>query len=542
MPEENVIPERDLEKGEKQELRVCSRRMSNLDDTDSSSDENDFKAKKKKKEAVNQYKDAINRIGSKSISTSAPILSSKKSLDRAIITENEYNIITDDWMINDMAKKSTSTKRKTDKSIFDDDESDDYEQNTNSHEPRIQKEKKSIMNNQLSKKRLVEKTQSPDNTNILPRIDDLYDDSSSSSIEPPKEKPKIDPFFEIDNFDQDENSNSFVVLNSPIKTNKTFKKQMKLTKMSCLKSMSKKPDESSMFRHSSADILIENSNKKNQIQQVKQSVASCPYQPENIQPFPTIQPPLQSESWKIKAIIEKRNFLIPIPKIDATIYDLKNQILTRYKAIFSNDPLFREPEKCILKNSDDLILFDEDLIKDVLNNLCQVHVLIEKWKSLPTITELYDQICSTKYASPFDNIKTLLIESETNNKLNFSNQFFVDYSTLLKQFTIITEVIKVHSKQQLSQNIDYMKSLIEIDLSYNMLDDQIILMFVERLLFDCVNLKTLNLSNNLITVKSLKAICDIACSNNKAVLQVGIIFIRLIGLFFNFFKIFFLVN
>ena len=55
-----------------------------------------------------------------------------------------------------------------------------------------------------------------------------------------------------------------------------------------------------------------------------------------------------------------------------TIDELTKQIVTRYKAIFSNDPSYREPNKVILKSSDDLILFGQDLIKDVLSNLCQV--------------------------------------------------------------------------------------------------------------------------------------------------------------------------
>jgi hypothetical protein len=61
-----------------------------------------------------------------------------------------------------------------------------------------------------------------------------------------------------------------------------------------------------------------------------------------------------------------------LSNINLTIDDLTKQIVTRYKAIFSNDPSYREPNKVILKSSDDLILFGQDLIKDVLTNLCQV--------------------------------------------------------------------------------------------------------------------------------------------------------------------------
>jgi hypothetical protein len=58
--------------------------------------------------------------------------------------------------------------------------------------------------------------------------------------------------------------------------------------------------------------------------------------------------------------------------VNATIDALSTQITTRYKAIFKNDPSFREPENVILKSADDLILFGEDLIKDVLTDMCQV--------------------------------------------------------------------------------------------------------------------------------------------------------------------------
>ena len=62
-----------------------------------------------------------------------------------------------------------------------------------------------------------------------------------------------------------------------------------------------------------------------------------------------------------------------LSNINATIDVLTTQITTRYKAIFKNDPTFREPDNVILKSSDDLILFGEDLIKDVLSDMCQVN-------------------------------------------------------------------------------------------------------------------------------------------------------------------------
>jgi hypothetical protein len=62
---------------------------------------------------------------------------------------------------------------------------------------------------------------------------------------------------------------------------------------------------------------------------------------------------------------------------------LTKQIVTRYKAISSNDPTFREPENVILKDSDDLILFGQDLIKDVLSDFCQVKFVVFFFEFFP---------------------------------------------------------------------------------------------------------------------------------------------------------------
>jgi hypothetical protein len=51
---------------------------------------------------------------------------------------------------------------------------------------------------------------------------------------------------------------------------------------------------------------------------------------------------------------------------------LSKQIVARYKYLFSNEAGFREPLKVLLKNNEEFILFGKDLIKDVLNDCCQV--------------------------------------------------------------------------------------------------------------------------------------------------------------------------
>ena len=62
----------------------------------------------------------------------------------------------------------------------------------------------------------------------------------------------------------------------------------------------------------------------------------------------------------------------PFSNVNVTIDELTSQIVSRYKVINSSEPSFREPDKVTLKSSDDLILFGKDLIKDVLNDQCQV--------------------------------------------------------------------------------------------------------------------------------------------------------------------------
>ena len=112
---------------------------------------------------------------------------------------------------------------------------------------------------------------------------------------------------------------------------------------------------------------------------------------------PKAAEPSAPSNWKIKAIIDNRNFLIPISyvswhennlspfkiqqclisvskrsNVNSSIDELTAQIVTRYKVIFCNEPTYREPKKVILKSADDLILFGQDSISDVLSNMSQV--------------------------------------------------------------------------------------------------------------------------------------------------------------------------
>ncbi len=205
------------------------------------------------------------------------------------------------------------------------------------------------------------------------------------------------------------------------------------------------------------------------------------------------------------------------------------QIVTRYKAIFKNDPTFREPESVMLKSSDDFILFGEDLIKDVLNDMCQVHLIIETCKSAPTLSELYDQSCLQKTnCLSFKNIKEKLKDSEANGILNLSS-IFIDKFTASNQIEIICDSIKLNSKQQINLNTDYYLSLTQIDLSGNFLTDQMVILFIENVFIECTNLKSLNLAFNLITAKSLKALNELANSfkqSNKTNNYVKLIYLN----------------
>jgi hypothetical protein len=216
-------------------------------------------------------------------------------------------------------------------------------------------------------------------------------------------------------------------------------------------------------------------------------------------------------TWKLKAVIDKRNLLIPVSNTSATIDDLTRQILTRYKAMFAtSDPTFREPEKVLLKSSDDLILFGQDLIKDVLNvddPKCEVHVLIESLKDAPTLSGFYEQTCQLKDTCAFENVTRALKTSEESFGLDLKDiTAAVNGNVQARLFDTLAEAIRLNSRT----NFDYLKRLTSVDLSSNFLTDQLAIQVLESLFSDCVNLQRLNLADNLLTAKSLKVVCDAA--------------------------------
>ena len=84
--------------------------LSGRESSDSESDSEVPKTRKKK--AVNEYKAAINCFGSKSSIGMPSCETSKKAVDKVIVSEAEYNTNVNDWLINDLDKKTGSNKRK----------------------------------------------------------------------------------------------------------------------------------------------------------------------------------------------------------------------------------------------------------------------------------------------------------------------------------------------------------------------------------------------------------------------------------------------
>lgn len=207
--------------------------------------------------------------------------------------------------------------------------------------------------------------------------------------------------------------------------------------------------------------------------------------------------------------------------------------MSRYKTIFSNDASYREPTKCILKSSDDLILFGQDLIKDVLVDSCQVHVLVEAYKEAPKLEEIYEQQCKSNDSNVYSNVKESMKLSETTFNLQLAEILF-EHREICKHFDIIFNTIRAFSRQSCSggSGMAYVGSLIKVDLSSNYLTDQTMSSFVESSLCKCANLKVLNLSNNLISLKSVKLLIDLGKQHLTVIMQIYIFF-SFIDLFVN---------
>lgn len=198
--------------------------------------------------------------------------------------------------------------------------------------------------------------------------------------------------------------------------------------------------------------------------------------------------------------------MLSLRDINGKIDDLIVQILSRYKTIFSRDASYREPTKVLLKSSDDLILFGEDVIKDVLSDSAQVHVIIEAYKDAPKLDEVYENLCRSAATNTevYANVKRALRNSEANANLELIELLATaDHREIAKQFELI-----VNSIQSLSNSGNYLKALLKVDLSFNFLTDLVCIPIIENLLSKSNSLRVLNLSNNLLTMKSVKSLLD----------------------------------
>jgi hypothetical protein len=147
-------------------------------------------------------------------------------------------------------------------------------------------------------------------------------------------------------------------------------------------------------------------------------------------------------------------------------------------------------------------------------HIWKVHLIIEKFKDAPKISDIYEQTCISKGIDIYSSVQTIIKESETNNFCLNLKEVKLDFERASKQFYAVFESIKINSKQTLNNN-SYFINLIHIDLSSNMLTDELLIYFMENVLIECLNLKILNFAFNLMTGKSLKALCEMIDSIKK---------------------------
>lgn len=166
-----------------------------------------------------------------------------------------------------------------------------------------------------------------------------------------------------------------------------------------------------------------------------------------------------------------------------------------------------------MKNSDDLILFGDDLIKDVLSDMSQVKVLIETYKTKPKFFQFYEEFCTSQQKKFFPLIIEKLKKSEESACLILNN-LVLDKNQIPVQFELLFEAMIVNFRQLLPQENIFIKKLVHLDLSCNYLSDIMMNSFFEKIFFSLDNLKHLNLSNNNLTIKTLKQISEMSMGSN----------------------------
>lgn len=296
--------------------------LSGRESSDSESDSEVPKTRKKK--AVNEYKAAINCFGSKSSIGMPSCETSKKAVDKVIVSEAEYNTNVNDWLINDLDKKTGSNKRKlkenyNDISIDDDltnltfedaheneniiiDDENDYindilEHNSKSKKS-LNKKYKNLTTSPISKRRNIDTVGY--NSEVSSKHDIFEENDSQSSTssfvlsnfnrisdsKPKKAKDNLklnEILIDSDNDENFPNKENGLKIKSPFKKNKT---QMKLTKM-----LNYNNSKQMTAKEQAAPVQITESVKTEKLK-------------------PTTE--VSQTNWKIKATIDNRHFLIPV--------------------------------------------------------------------------------------------------------------------------------------------------------------------------------------------------------------------------------------
>ncbi len=131
----------------------------------------------------------------------------------------------------------------------------------------------------------------------------------------------------------------------------------------------------------------------------------------------------------------------------------------------------------------------------------QVNVEVETWKDAAQMFELYEKNCEKQTKPFYRTVQLKLKESDTSQQLNLSNQ-----NLNTNQVTIVVDTIKL--------NNSYLSGLTILDLSSNILNDEFLLGFLDSL-EKMSNLKSLNLSCNQLTLKSLSHFAQLLNKTSK---------------------------
>ncbi len=135
---------------------------------------------------------------------------------------------------------------------------------------------------------------------------------------------------------------------------------------------------------------------------------------------------------------------------------------------------------------------------------------MESWKDVAQVYEIYEKICEKQGKILYKTIQARLRDSETSQQLSLSG-----YHLNSCQLNVIVDTIKL--------NAGYLNTLTTIDLSSNMLNDDVLFGLID--LFErLANLKALNLAQNQLTVKSLKYMHQVLNKTNKTLVCLAIIF------------------